>query len=72
LQLAVFFLTSNRNLLLRGVAEACGWEEVTFLNHGSPDSNESLAQHLAEWRSACPEDLPPFVKRLAAVFEIKL
>jgi hypothetical protein len=53
-------------------AEPRGWEAVTFLNSGSPDSNESLAQHLAEWRSACPEDLRPFVKRLAAIFEIKL
>jgi hypothetical protein len=49
-----------------------GWEAVTFLNHGSSVTNESLAQHLAKWRSQCPEDLRPFVDKLAEVFAIKL
>jgi len=53
-------------------AERRGWEAVTFLNHGSADTNESLAQHLTDWRSECPEDLRPFVNRLAAVFAIAL
>jgi hypothetical protein len=49
-----------------------GWEAVAFLNRGSSDANESLAQHLAEWRSHCPENLRPFVARVAAVFAVKL
>jgi hypothetical protein len=51
-------------------AEPRGWETVAFLNRDSP--NKSLAQHLAEWRSECPQDLHPFVTRLAAVFAVKL
>jgi len=53
-------------------AEPRGWEAVTFLNRGSPDARESLAQHFVEWRSQCPKDLRPFVSRLAAVFAVKL
>jgi hypothetical protein len=53
-------------------AKPRGWEALAFLNRGSPDANKSLAQHLAEWRSQCPEDLRQFVTRLAAVFAIKL
>jgi hypothetical protein len=53
-------------------AEPRGWEAVTFLNRGNQDPNESLAQHLAKWRSQCPVNLRPFVSRLAAVFEVRL
>ena len=53
-------------------SEPRGWKTVVFLNRGSSDLRESLAQHLAEWRSHCPEDLRPFVARLAAVFAVKL
>ncbi len=53
-------------------AEPRGWEAVAFLNRGSPDPNKSLAQHFAEWRSRCPQDLRPFITRLAAVFAVKL
>jgi hypothetical protein len=53
-------------------AEPGGWEAVSFLNRGSPDTNESLAQHLAKWRSQCPANLRPFVSKLAAVFAVKL
>jgi hypothetical protein len=45
---------------------------AAFLNRGSSDANESLAQHFTEWRSRCPENLRPFVARLAAVFVVKL
>lgn len=48
------------------------WKTLVFLNRGSADANASLAQHLAAWRSRCPEDLRPFVTRLAAVFTVKL
>jgi hypothetical protein len=53
-------------------AEPRGWETLSFLNRGTPGPNESLAEHLAEWRSQCPEDLRPFITRLAAVFAVKL
>ena len=53
-------------------AEPRAWEAVTFLNQGPLGANESLAQHLAAWRSRCPEDLRPFVRKLAAVFAITL
>jgi hypothetical protein len=53
-------------------AEPSGWEAITFLNRGSHDRKESLAQRLAEWRSQCPRDIRPFVTRLAAVFAVKL
>jgi hypothetical protein len=53
-------------------AEPRGWEAVTFLNRGSSNAEESLAQHLAEWRSQCPKDLRPFVTKIAKVFAVKL
>jgi hypothetical protein len=49
-----------------------GWEAVTFLNDSSSHEDESLARHLAEWRSRCPEDLRPFVRKLATVFAIAI
>jgi hypothetical protein len=52
-------------------AEPRGWEAVVFLNRGSSNAEESLAQHLAEWRSQCPRDLRSFVTRIAAVFGLK-
>jgi hypothetical protein len=48
------------------------WEAVTSLNQSSNGTNESLAEPFAAWRSQCPEDLRPFVNRLAAVFAEKL
>jgi hypothetical protein len=51
--------------------EPRGWEALVFLNRGSRKANESLAQHLAEWRSQCPDRLHPFVTRLAAVFAVQ-
>jgi hypothetical protein len=53
-------------------AEPRGWEAVTFLNRGSSNVDESLAQHLAAWRSRCPKQLRRFVTRLAALFAVKL
>ena len=53
-------------------ADPRAWEAVTSLNRGSTGTNESLAEHLAEWRSQCPENLRPFVNRLAAIFAVKL
>jgi hypothetical protein len=52
-------------------AKPRGWEALTFLNRGSRNADRSLAQHLAEWRSQCPEDLRPFVTRIAGVFAVK-
>ena len=53
-------------------AEPGGWEAVGFLNRHSSSTEEPLAQHLVEWRSQCPEELRPFVTRLAKVFAVKL
>ena len=53
-------------------AEPRGWGAVAFLNRGSSNAEESLAQRFVEWRSQCPEDLRPFVTRLAGVFAMKL
>ena len=53
-------------------AEPRGWEAIAFLNRGSSDPNQNLARHLAEWYSACPSDLRSFVRRLAAVFAVKI
>lgn len=53
-------------------AEPRGWEALTFLNRGASDANQSLARHLAEWRSQCPSDLRPFVSKLGAVFAVKI
>jgi hypothetical protein len=53
-------------------AEPRGWEAVIFLNRGFPRGKGSLAQHLAEWQSQCPENLRPFLSRLASVFGVRL
>jgi hypothetical protein len=52
-------------------ADPRGWEALIFLNRGL-DVNGSLAQHLARWRSQCPAELRPFLRRLAAAFAVKL
>jgi hypothetical protein len=52
--------------------EPHGWAALTYLNRGLAQSDQSLARHLARWRSQCPEELRPFLKRLAAVFAVKL
>ena len=48
------------------------WEAVMFLNHGSHDPKESLAQRFSKWRSQCPKELRPLVTRLATVFAVSL
>ena len=53
-------------------AEPRGWEAMAFLNRDSPNPNKSLAQHFVKWRSLCPEDLQPFIAKLATVFAVKL
>jgi hypothetical protein len=45
-------------------AEPRGWEALAFLNIASANPKQSLAQHLAQWRSQCPMELRPFVARL--------
>jgi hypothetical protein len=58
-------------LLPRFEEEPHGWEALAFLNRGAPLADISLAQHLAEWRSECPEGLRPFITKLAAIFAVK-
>lgn len=49
-------------------AEPRGWEAVAFLNSASINPTSSSAQHLAKWRSRCPQELRSFVTKVAAVF----
>jgi hypothetical protein len=49
-------------------AEPRGWEALAFLNSTSIDPKSSLAQHLARWRSRCPQRLRSFVAKVEAVF----
>jgi hypothetical protein len=51
--------------------EPRGWETLAFLNIASANPKQSLAQHLAQWRSQCPIELRPFITRLAALFAVK-
>ena len=53
-------------------ADPRGWEALIFLNRSSPRRNASLAQCLAEWRSQSPQELHPFLAKLAAVFGVEL
>jgi hypothetical protein len=49
-------------------AEPRGWEALVFLNSASINPKSSLAQHLAQWRSRCPQGLRSFVTKVEAVF----
>jgi hypothetical protein len=49
-------------------AEPRGWEALAFLNSASINPKSSLAQHLAQWRSRCPQGLRSFVTKVEAVF----
>ena len=49
-------------------AEPRGWEALAFLNSASINPKSSLARHLAQWRSRCPQRLRPFVTKVEAVF----
>ena len=53
-------------------SEPDGWETLPYLNIASANPDQSLAQHLAQWRSHCPKNLRPFVARVAALFALKL
>jgi hypothetical protein len=52
-------------------AEPSTWQAVTFLNHRTQYTSESLTAHLAEWRSRCPPHLRPLVSKIAAVFGVE-
>ena len=54
-------------------ADPTAWETVTLLNRESLQmSTNRLPSTIAKWRSRCPENLRPFVRRLAAEFAIAL
>jgi hypothetical protein len=61
-----------RQLLPLFEARPSGWEAVAFLNAGTSDPEETLTQHLFEWRSRCSGELRPFVDEVAAVFGLKM
>ena len=68
--------TAARQIVF-GVSVGCQFFQAiaklrALRNRGSTGTNESLAEYFAAWRSQCPEDLRPFVNRLAAVFAVKL
>ena len=48
------------------------WEAVTWLNAKPVREPRSLEQHLAAWRTNCPEKRRPFVTEIAKVFGISL
>lgn len=48
-----------------------GWGTLPYLNLGFANPEQSLAQQLAQWRSDCPKELRPFLKRLAALFAVR-
>jgi hypothetical protein len=49
-------------------AEPRGWEALAFLNSASSNPKSSLTQHLARWRSRCPQGLRSFVTKVESVF----
>ncbi len=49
-------------------ADPRGWEALAFLNSASINPQSSLAQHLAQWRSRCPQRLRSFVTKVESVF----
>jgi hypothetical protein len=51
-------------------SEPAGWEAVTYLNRDRSNGLQSLSEHFSQWRAHCPENLRPFVSRLAAVFGV--
>jgi len=53
-------------------SEPGGWETLPYLNIASENPDQSLAQHLTQWRSRCPKNLRPFVTRVAALFSLEL
>lgn len=55
-------------------AEPSGWEAVTYLNLGrrAAEPGLALADHLADWRAACPPRHRAFVTRLAAALDVRL
>jgi hypothetical protein len=53
-------------------AEPSAWKTLAFLNRDFAIPNESLTQHFIRWQSHCPEELQPFIRRLATIFEVRL
>jgi hypothetical protein len=53
-------------------ADPRGWETLVFLNRGLRRGDASLAERLAEWRSQSPQELRPFLDRVARALGVKL
>lgn len=45
-------------------AEPAGWESLTWFRRGRANRDASLADHLTDWRIACPERLRGFVTKI--------
>lgn len=48
------------------------WQAVQFINRAKPRARQSFSEYLSDWHFNCPLEYKPFVKRVAAEFEIKL
>lgn len=57
-----------RQLLPLLEEEPRGWEAVCYLHLAPQDDTVPLSRYLAEWQTACPEHLRPFVGKIRAVF----
>ncbi len=57
-----------RQMLPLFEAEPAGWEAACYLNLGRRDREKPRAQHFAEWQTASPASLRPFVERVTALF----
>ena len=44
------------------------WEALSYLNLTPHGDNKPLAEHLADWKVACPERLKPFIEDLERLF----
>lgn len=48
------------------------WNAVTLMNRGAFDAETTFQQFLEAWRDACPERHRPFVREIAALFDVQL
>jgi hypothetical protein len=59
-----------RQLLPLFEAEPAGWEALCYLNLGKREQGKPLRQVFAEWQTASPDRLRPFIARVGKLFDI--
>lgn len=57
-----------RQMLPLFEAEPAGWEAACYLNLGARKQGKPLAQYFAEWQTASPAALRPFLARVGRLF----